>query len=80
MITASSAKAFRMQLQQLEQFEVVAEAADGRQAVQLAETESPDVVIMDAALRAGPGRNRGDRSNREAESQDRRCYLQHARG
>jgi DNA-binding NarL/FixJ family response regulator len=43
-------KGLRMQLQQLEQFEVVAEAADGRQAVQLAETESPDVVIMDVVM------------------------------
>ena len=43
-------KGLRMQLQQQEQFEVVAEAADGRQAVQLAETENPDVVIMDVAM------------------------------
>ena len=43
-------KGLRMQLQQQEQFEVVAEASDGRQAVQLAETENPDVVIMDVAM------------------------------
>ena len=43
-------KGLRMQLQQQEQFEVVAEAADGRQAVQLAETENPDVVIMDVVM------------------------------
>ena len=43
-------KGLRMQLQQQEQFEVVGEAADGRQAVQLAETENPDVVIMDVLM------------------------------
>jgi len=43
-------KGLRMQLQQQEQFEIVAEAADGRQAVQLAESENPDVVIMDVAM------------------------------
>jgi two-component system response regulator NreC len=43
-------KGLRMQLQQQEQFEVVGEAADGRQAVQLAETENPDVVVMDVAM------------------------------
>jgi len=43
-------KGLRMQLQQQEQFEVVAEAADGRQAVQMAETENPDVVIMDVVM------------------------------
>jgi len=43
-------KGLRMQLQQQEQFEVVGEAADGRQAVQLAESENPDVVIMDVAM------------------------------
>jgi len=39
-----------MQLQQQEQFEVVGEAADGRQAVQMAETENPDVVVMDVVM------------------------------
>jgi DNA-binding NarL/FixJ family response regulator len=43
-------KGLRMQLQQQEQFEVVGEAADGRQAVQLAEMENPDVVVMDVAM------------------------------
>lgn len=43
-------KGLRMQLQQQEQFEVVAEAANGREAVQLAETENPDVVIMDIVM------------------------------
>jgi DNA-binding NarL/FixJ family response regulator len=42
-------KGLRMQLQQ-DQFEVVGEAADGRQAVQMAETENPDVVIMDVVM------------------------------
>ncbi|HST11742.1 MAG TPA: response regulator transcription factor [Terriglobales bacterium] len=43
-------KGLRMQLQLQEQFEVVGEAADGREAVQLAEVEKPDVVIMDIAM------------------------------
>jgi two-component system, NarL family, response regulator NreC len=43
-------KGLRMQLQQQEQFEVVAEAADGREAVRLAESENPDVVIMDIVM------------------------------
>jgi len=43
-------KGLRMQLQQEEQFEIIAEAADGREAVQLAETENPDVVIMDIVM------------------------------
>ena len=30
--------------------EVVGEAADGREAVRLAETASPDIVIMDIAM------------------------------
>jgi two-component system response regulator NreC len=42
-------KGLRMQLQD-DQFEVVAEAADGREAVQLAESEKPDVVIMDIVM------------------------------
>jgi two-component system response regulator NreC len=45
-------KGLRMQLQQQEQFEVVGEASDGRQAVQLAEAENPDVVIMDVVMPA----------------------------
>ncbi len=43
-------KGLRMQLQGQEQFEVIGEAADGREAVQLAETEKPDVVIMDIVM------------------------------
>jgi two-component system, NarL family, response regulator NreC len=43
-----------MQLQQGDQFEVVAEASNGREAVDLAESESPDVVIMDILM---PGLN-----------------------
>jgi len=31
-------------------FKVIAEAADGRQAVQLAETHKPDVVVLDVAM------------------------------
>ena len=33
-----------------EQFEIVGEAADGREAVQLADTQKPDVVLMDIAM------------------------------
>jgi DNA-binding NarL/FixJ family response regulator len=47
-------KGLRMQLQQDEQFEVVAEAADGREAVQLADEQKPDVIIMDIVM---PGLN-----------------------
>jgi DNA-binding NarL/FixJ family response regulator len=43
-----------MQLQQGDQFEVVAEASNGREAVELAESENPDVVIMDILM---PGLN-----------------------
>jgi two-component system, NarL family, response regulator NreC len=43
-------KGLRMQLQLQEQFEVIGEASDGREAVQLAEAEKPDVVIMDIAM------------------------------
>jgi DNA-binding NarL/FixJ family response regulator len=39
-----------MQLQQGDQFEVVGEASNGRQAVELAESENPDVVIMDILM------------------------------
>lgn len=43
-------KGLRLQLQQNEQFEVIGEAADGREAVRMAEELSPDVVIMDIAM------------------------------
>lgn len=43
-----------MQLQQGDQFEVIAEASNGREAVELAESENPDVVIMDILM---PGLN-----------------------
>ena len=43
-------KGLRLQLQQYEQFEVVGEAADGREAVRMAEELNPDVVIMDIAM------------------------------
>jgi len=40
----------RLQLERNEQFEVVGEAADGREAVRMAEQLVPDVVIMDIAM------------------------------
>ncbi len=42
-------KGLRLQLQD-DQFEIVGEAADGREAVLLAEAENPDVIIMDIAM------------------------------
>lgn len=42
-------KGLRMHLQD-EQFEIVGEAASGREAVQLAESENPDVIVMDIAM------------------------------
>jgi two-component system, NarL family, response regulator NreC len=42
-------KGLRMHLQD-EQFEIVGEAANGREAVQLAESENPDVIVMDIAM------------------------------
>jgi len=43
-------KGLRLQLEQREDFEVAGEAADGREAVRLAEELDPDVVIMDIAM------------------------------
>ncbi len=43
-------KGICLQLQQHPQFHVVGEAADGREAVRLAETLKPDIVIMDIAM------------------------------
>ena len=40
----------RLQLERNDQFEVVGEAADGREAVRLAEELVPDIVIMDIAM------------------------------
>ncbi len=40
----------RLQLEQHEEFEVVGEATDGREAVRMAEELHPDVVIMDIAM------------------------------
>ncbi len=43
-------KGLRLQLEQHEDFEVVGEAADGREAVRAADELKPDVVIMDIAM------------------------------
>jgi two-component system, NarL family, response regulator NreC len=43
-------KGLRLQLEQNDDFEVIAEATDGREAVRLAEELTPDVVIMDIAM------------------------------
>ncbi len=43
-------KGLRLQLEQNEQFQVVGEASDGREAVRLAEELAPQVVIMDIAM------------------------------
>ncbi len=43
-------KGLRLQLEQREQFEVLGEASDGREAVRMTEELAPDVVIMDIAM------------------------------
>jgi len=43
-------KGLRLQLEQHEEFQVIGEASDGREAVRLAEELSPDVIIMDIAM------------------------------
>jgi DNA-binding NarL/FixJ family response regulator len=43
-------KGLRFLLEQQSGFEIVGEAADGREAVRIAEETSPDVVIMDIAM------------------------------
>jgi len=47
-------RGIRALLERNDRFEVVAEAGDGREAVQLTETHSPDVVVADIAM---PGLN-----------------------
>jgi len=43
-------KGLRLQLEQREEFEVVGEASDGREAARMADELAPDVVIMDIAM------------------------------
>lgn len=43
-------KGLRLQLEQNDNFHVVGEAADGREAVRMAEELKPDVVLMDIAM------------------------------
>ena len=43
-------KGLRLQLEQNPDFEVVGEAADGREALRLAEELTPNVVVMDIAM------------------------------
>jgi two-component system, NarL family, response regulator NreC len=43
-------KGLRLQLEQHRDFEVIGEAADGRVAVQLAESLRPDVILMDIGM------------------------------
>ncbi len=40
----------RLLLERHENFEVIGEAADGRQAVEIAQEQKPDVVVMDVAM------------------------------
>lgn len=43
-------RGLRLQLEQCQEFEVVGEAADGRQAVQLADELQPEIVLMDIGM------------------------------
>lgn len=43
-------KAFKMLVQSFDGVEVIDEAADGKEAVQLAQTEKPDVILMDMLM------------------------------
>ncbi len=43
-------KGLRLQLEQNDRFEVVGEAADGREAVRIAEEKQPNIVIMDIGM------------------------------
>ena len=64
-------------LGQEKDIEVVGEAEDGRQAVQLASSLEPNVVIMDIAM---PHLNGIDALPRCARGQDRRHHPEHVLG
>ena len=70
-------KGVRFLLERQPGMEVVGEAADGREAVRLAETANPDVVIMDIAMPSAQ-RDRGDGANGQARPEDRGDHPEHA--
>ena len=67
-------KGLRLLLEQNENFEVIGEASDGREAVRMAEELVPDVVIMDIAESEWYS---GDDSSGEEESANRGHHPQH---
>jgi YesN/AraC family two-component response regulator len=54
---------FRMILEAKEDLEVIGEAADGREAVELAQVTSPDVILIDVACRSSTASRRRGRSS-----------------
>ena len=72
-------KGLRFLLERQQGMEVVGEAADGREAVRLAETTNPDIVIMDVA-HAAAERHRGHGADGQAEPENRGDHPEHALG